>query len=99
MATNKFTERKIEAQILSELYEELEKKLKYAGASYECVGKETTQAKDWRTKELLWEDAEQTIPKYNDKYDYVPIPEDELSEESKLEIKVIKNIMAKLEKM
>lgn len=96
---NKFMERKIEAEVLSELYESLEDKLKNASCRYEVVGKEAQQAKNWRTGELLWEDDECTIPKYNDKYDYVPIPEDSFSVEEQMRIKVIKNIMAKLEKL
>ena len=99
MANLKFKERQIEAEILGELYESLEDKLRYAGQSYKCVGKETEQARDYKTKELLWEDDEKTIPFYRDKYDYVDIPEEELSEEQKLKAKVIKNIMAKLEKL
>lgn len=96
---NKFMERKIEAEILSEIYEELETKLKYATKRYECVGKEEEQARDWRTNELLWEDEEKTIPKYRDKYDYVTVLDSELTEEEKLRAKVIKSVMAKLEKI
>lgn len=96
---NKFMERKIEAEILGELYEELERKLKYAGMNYEKVGVETEQAKSYKTGELLWEDEECTIPKYRDIYDYVPVPEEELTEEQKIKVKVIKNLMAKLEKL
>jgi DNA/RNA-binding domain of Phe-tRNA-synthetase-like protein len=96
---NKFMERKIEAEILVEIYEELETKLKNATKRYECVGKESEQARNWKTDELLWEDEEHTIPKYRDRYDYVEVPEDELTEEEKMKTRVIKNIMAKLEKM
>ena len=99
MAINKFKERQIEAEILGELYEKLENDLKYATKSYECVGKEDEQATDYRTGELRWEDEEKTIPYYRDKYDYVDIPEEKLSDEQKLRAKVIKNIMAKLEKL
>ena len=79
MAINKFKERQIEAEILGELYEKLENDLKYATKSYERVGKETEQARDYKTGELLWEDDEQTIPKFRDNWDYVDVPEDELN--------------------
>ena len=99
MATNKFMERKIEAEILGELYEKLENDLKYATKSYERVGKETEQARDYKTGELLWDDEEHTIPRFRDNWDYVDVPEDKLTDEAKLKIKVIKNVMAKLEKL
>lgn len=99
MAINKFKERQIEAEILGELYEKLENDLKYTTKSYEHVGKEDEQATDYRTGELRWEDEEKTIPYYRDRYDYVDIPEEKLSDEQRLKVKVIKNIMAKLEKM
>lgn len=99
MATNKFMERKIEAEILSDLYEELEGKLKNATTRYEVVGKEEEQARDWRTDELLWDDEEHTIPRYRDKYDYVPVAEKDLTDEERLRIKVIKSLMVKLEKL
>lgn len=96
---NKFMERKIEAAILGELYEKLEENLKHSTSRYECVGKETEQARDWRTNELLWDDEEHTIPRYRDRYEYVPVSEKDLTEEEKCRIKVIKNVMAKLEKL
>jgi hypothetical protein len=99
MATNKFMERKIEAEVLSEVYEELENKLKYAGMSFEKVGVETEQARNYSTGELLWEDEEKTIPKYRDKYGYVPVSEEELTEEQKIKIRVIKKLMAKIENL
>ena len=99
MATNKFMERKIEAELLGELYEKLDNDLKYSGRRYECVGKEAEQARDYKTNELLWDDEEHTIPRYRDRWEYVEIPEDELTDEEKLRIKVIKNLMTKLEKL
>lgn len=99
MATNKFMERRIEAEILGELYEKLENDLKYTTKSYERVGIETEQARDYKTGELLWDDEEHTIPRYRDKWDYVEIPEDEISDEVRLRVRVIKNLMAKLEKL
>ena len=99
MAINKFMERRIEAEILGEVYEELERKLESTTKTYEIVGKEDEQATDYRTGELRWEDEEKTIPYYRAKYGYVDIPEEKLSDEQKLRAKVIKNIMAKLEKL
>lgn len=99
MATNKFMERRIEAEILGEVYEELERKLESTTKTYEIVGKEDEQATDYRTGELRWEDEEKTIPYYRDKYDYVDIPEEKLSDEQRLKVKVIKSLMVKLEKL
>ena len=99
MAINKFMERKIEAEILSDLYEELERMERNATKRYEAVGKETEQARDYRTNELLWEDEEKTIPKYRCTYDYVDVPEENLTDEEKLRARVIRNLKAKLEKL
>lgn len=68
---NKFQVKKAEVEILTKLNERLADLEKDNLMSYEAVGKETEQATDWRTGELLWEDEEKTIPKYRDHYDYV----------------------------
>ena len=94
---NKFEEKKILADILNDLYEEVERKEKSAYLSYKVVGEE--QAKDWRSGELQWEDEEKTIPKMTSKWADVPKADDELTEEDKIKIKVCQHIKAQLEKM
>lgn len=58
--------------------------------SFEMVGKYDTQAKDYDTGELLWEDAEKTIPLYRDKYDYVP--KETLTDADNVQLKVVQSV-------
>ena len=97
MANNKFEEKRIEAEVLSELYENVARKEQDVHEEYTVIGKSEEQDKDWRTGDLLWEDEEKTIPKMKDKYGTVE--KTELSEEDELKIRVYKRIMAALEKM
>ena len=78
--------------ILERVYRCLDDMEKDYSMKYDCVGKETEQAKDWRTGELKWEDDEHTIPYYNSKWDYVLIPEDELTEDQKQHLVVINSL-------
>ena len=94
---NKFQEKQILAEVLSELYNTVEEKEKRVHYEYKVVGKKDTQSKDWRTGELLWEDEEKTIPKYDNDWQYVE--KEDLTEEDELKIKVYKYVMAQLEKM
>lgn len=94
---NKFQEKQILAEVLDELYSTLEAKEKSVHYEYKRVGKKDIQSKDWRTGELLWEDAEKTIPKYED--DWQDVEKENLTEEDELKIKVYKYVMAQLEKM
>ena len=95
--TNKFKEMQIKAEILSELYEAVESKERYFGSEYKPVGER--QASNWRTGELFWEDEEQTIPKMESVWDYVPKNEEDLTEEDKLRLKLCHDIKTALEKM
>lgn len=94
---NKFKEKQILAEILNDLYNEVEGKEKSARLSYEPVGEK--QDSDWRTGELLWQDEEHTIPKMVKAWDYVEKSEEDLTEEDLIRIKVCQQIKAQLEKM
>lgn len=76
--------------LITELVER-ERRIVY---SYEVVGKTDEQRKDYRTGDLMWEDEEETIPKYVDKWDWVP--KETLSEEDEMKLKVIRNLSKKL---
>ena len=58
-------------------------KLKGIKSEYTIIGKEEEQAKDFRTGDLLWEDEENTIPKFRDKWGWV---EKELNDEDRNKI-------------
>lgn len=94
---NKFKEKQFMAELLNELYEQIEEKEKYIGSTYKPVGEK--QDRDWKTLEYLWEDEEKTIPKMVPDYGYVAKNEEDLTEEDKLKIKVCQQIKAQLEKM
>lgn len=89
---NIFTEKRAVLEVLERLANDLDSQLKDATYSYEVVGKKDEQATDWRTGELLWEDEEHTIPVYRDEYDYVPLPEEELTDEQVAKVKAIATV-------
>ena len=96
--TNKFKEKQFTAEILSDLYNEVEEKERSIRTTYTRIGEK--QDTDWRRGgELLWEDEEKTIPKMTDEWGYVDKDEEELTEEDRLKLKVCQNIKAQLEKM
>lgn len=95
--TNKFKEKQILAELLDELYTTIDRKEQDARTEYKITGKTETQAKDWRTGELRWEDEEKTIPKMEDKWETVP--KESLSEDDEIRIKMCQHIKTQLEKM
>ena len=95
--TNKFKEKQFTAEILSDLYEEVESKERSIRTHYQPIGE--VQDKDWRSGELLWEDEEKTIPKMKDQWDYVTKSEDEMTEDDYAKIKACQYLKAQLEKM
>lgn len=96
---NVFTEKKAVLEVLEGLMESLDSQLKDATYSFEVVGKKDEQAKDWRTGELLWEDEEHTVPKYESKWDYVLIPEEKLSDAQVAKVHAIATVREMLEKL
>ena len=75
----------------------LEQDRVYEGQSYEVIGTSDEQDTSWSTKELLWEDDEQTIPKYKKIYGYVD--KTELDDDDKARIKAIDTIIEALMKL
>lgn len=94
---NNIKVKRITLEYLERLFDNLESYENDTKMSYEVVGKEDEQAKDWRTDELLWEDEDKTIPRYRDKYDYVE--KTEFSEEDKIRLEAIATIKKALEKL
>ena len=94
---NKFKEKQILAELLNDLYVEIDSKEQSTRTEYRITGKEEEQAKDWRSGELLWEDEEKTIPKFKDKWENVP--KESLSEDDEIRVKMCQYIKTQLEKM
>ena len=93
----KFDEKRIEAEILGELYRFVEEKENSTKREYRKVGITDEQDTHWKTGELLWEDEEKTIPKMKDVWDYVD--KEEWSEQDELYVKVCHKIKSALEKL
>jgi hypothetical protein len=93
----KFDEKRIEAEILGELYKSIEEKEAGTKRDYRKIGVYDEQDKAWDTGELLWEDEEKTIPKMKAKWGYVD--KEELTEEDELYLQVYRKIKSALEKM
>ena len=83
---------KVESMVQS-----LEQDRVYYGQSYEEIGTSEEQDTNWKTKELLWEDEEKTIPKYKKIYGYVD--KAELDDEDKAKIKAVDTIIDALLKL
>lgn len=89
----KFAEKKMLCEELENISVFIESRLKEIETTYECVGEE--QARDWLGN-LRWEDEEQTVPKMTTKWEYVP---KEMDDEEKSRAKMVRKILAELEKM
>ena len=85
--------------ILNRMYVILEDEMKNVLYDYRVVGKETEQKKHWKTGELLWEDEEKTIPRFDNIYDYVKKNPDEITDEDKSMITIIQTIEKHLDKL
>lgn len=96
---NKFKEKQFMAEILNDLYTEVENKEESCRREYRKIGVTDVQDKHWSTGELLWEDEEKTIPKMKDEWGYVDKDDEDLTEDDRLRIKVCQYIKAQLEKM
>ena len=94
-----FIEKRAMLNVLERVFDQLEDISKDCTMTYEVVGKRDEQDTNWRTGELLWEDDEKTIPKMKDKYDYVPIPEDDMTDEQICKLHAINEIKNALEKL
>jgi hypothetical protein len=94
---NKFMEAKIKAEVLCDVYEMIFDEARRRCMRYEIVEENYRQATDWRTGEPKWEDEEKTIPKMEDRYDFVEIPEEEMTEEEQIKRDVYDLILKKIE--
>lgn len=99
---NKFLKARVRAEILEELYKDIQRKIEDVGQHYAPTG-EKVQDYDWEDhkKVLVWEDEEKTIPKMVDKYDYIPYTDEELKENPEIGVRIesYENILTALEKM
>lgn len=92
--------KKAELEVLDEIYKFLEDRLtSHPFTDWRVVGKYDEQAMDYCTHELLWEDEEKTIPKMRDRYDSVPVPEDEYDEDMIARKAAIERLMAAIDKL
>lgn len=99
MANKKFLEAQIRAEVLSSLYDTVQEKIKDVKTDYRVVKKNAAQATDWKTGEYLWEDEEQTIPKMKDEWGHVTKTDDELTDEDRVRIEVLRDVGKALEKL
>ena len=93
----RFTVMRKQAEVLEKLEDVLNEIIRDKSMTWDVVGKEEEQATSWKTGELLWEDEEHTIPKYKNKYDYVP--KAELDEDDQITIDVCNGFLKKLDKL
>lgn len=80
-------------EVLKDVIERLESDRKYEACDYVQTGVETEQARRYNG-ELLWEDEEQTIPKYNEIWEYVP--KKDIPERCALKIAAIDRVLEEL---
>lgn len=103
MANNKFMEMRKKIEVLERLDKELDAIIRDSICEYKCVKETVTDEQDtaWRTGELLWEDEEHTIPKMrvDREWDYVPRPEETLTEEDKATQRAVDDIRKALLKL
>ena len=93
------TKKKALLDVLEKLMTELDTIEKNTTTEYRAVGKSEEQMTNWKTGELLWEDEEKTVPKMCDKYDYVDLTEDEMTDENIATLEAIKTVKEILEKL
>ena len=95
MANTKFKEAKIRAEVLQEVYESLEEKIKDTKQYWGVIKKDAKQKVDWRTNEPVFDDD--GLPVMEDERGY--IDKDELTEDDELRIKVLKETVKAIEKL
>ena len=95
MANTKFKEAKIRAEVLQEVYESLEEKVRDTKQYWGVTKKAAKQKVDWRTNEPVFDDD--GLPVMEDEYGY--IDKDELTEDDQLRLKVLKETIKAIEKL
>lgn len=96
-----FKKNEYRAAELKELVGKLIADLNYCQQTYTKIGEKQDRRWNSDTKEyeLIWEDEEQTIPRMIGEYDYVDIPENELSEDDLVKIQAYNELLVDLQKL
>lgn len=95
---NKFETAKVKAEILERVYNSVKDMRDQVTRDWRDLGT-THQEKNWRTDELVWEDEEKTIPHMVKDYGYVDKTSDEYTEADKIQMKVLDEVLAYIEKL
>ena len=95
MTSTKFKEAKIRAEVLQEVYESLEEKIRYTKQYWGVIKKDDHQKVDWGTNEPVFDD--EGLPVMEDKYGY--IDKNELTEDDELRIKVLQDVIKSIERL
>ena len=95
MANTKFKEAKIRAEVLQEVYESLEEKIRNTKQYWGVIKKDDHQKVDWHTNEPVFDD--EGLPVMEDEYGY--IDKDEITEDDELRIKVLQDVIKSIEKL
>ena len=92
--SNAIKEKRTMLEVLEVLMERLDDERKYVSQSFEVVGEERVIGKDGEP--AVNDDG---TPKMRNRYDYVDIPESNLSEDAKIKLDCINKLTTVLEKM
>lgn len=79
-------------EVLEVLEDRLDTEKRDVTMVYDVIGKETEQAKHWKTGELKWDDEEQTIPHYDNVYDYVDKKPEQYTDDDFAKLEAIETI-------
>ena len=91
--------KKAQLEVIEKLLNTLSDMRRDATQDYRVIGKEDKQATNWKTGELLWEDEEKTIPRYDNKWGYVPLTGEEMTDDKKALLQAIEDMEKSLDKM
>ena len=94
--TNIFAEKKIKADILQQLYEQLEQRERYDCMDYRKTGEQKQRWDYGNHCPKVDDDGE---PVMDDVYDYFPIPEEEITDEQRIKLKVIGELKVAITKL
>ena len=94
---NTIKEKRMLLEVLETLMDSIETMERDTKQEWACVGKETEQARNWKTDELEWEDEEKTIPHFKNKYEYVE--KEILTEDDTIKLRAIDKVKSALEKL
>ena len=95
MTNTKFKEAKIRAEVLQEVYDSLEEKIKDTKQYWGGIKKDAKQKVDWRTGEPVFDDN--GLPVMEDERGY--IDKEELTEDDELRIKVLQDVIKSIERL